>query len=163
MNEDLDRRFGVELNNATWNTLAAGGPAGDATDDERERFLYGAYASAFHWMRTSSATPANRVRGEHLVARAAIAVGLPDAGLRHARRCLELCELHPDAIEDWDLAFAEEATARALAAVGDVAAAREHLARATRLGTEIADDDDREVFFEEFGREPWFGLDPTGS
>lgn len=163
MAEDQHRHFGVELNNTTWNVLARGGLDVDATDDERERFLYGAYASAYHWMETPSATAANRIRGEHLVARAAIACGLVEAGLRHSRRCLELCELHPDAIEDWDLAFAREVMARALAAAGDVAAARDHLEAATRLGHAIADDDDREVFLEELAREPWFGLDPSGS
>ena len=62
---------------------------------------------------------ANHARGEHLVARAAIAVGLPDVSLRHARRCLELVEGHPDEMEDWDAPFAHEALARALAATGD--------------------------------------------
>lgn len=163
MAEDLHRAFGVELNNATWRGIAAGQPDAGSSDDARERFLYGAYASAFHWMEAQGATPANRVRAEHLVARAALAVGLADVGLRHARRCRELCDLHASGLEDWDLAFAEEALARALAAVGDLGAAREHLAAAARLGAEIADDDDREVFLEELGREPWFELDPAGS
>jgi len=163
MTEDLHRRFGVEFNNATWSDLAADQPGPDATDAERERFLYRAYASAYHWMETPTTTPANRARGEHLVARAAIAVGLPDVAVRHARRCRELCELHSDVVEDWDLAFAEEALARALAAAGDLVAAREHLELAGRLGGEIGDDDDREVFLDELAREPWFGLDPSGS
>lgn len=62
---------------------------------------------------------ANFARGEHLISRVAARLGDGDLALRHARRCLELVELHPDVMEDWDLAFAHEALARGLAAVGD--------------------------------------------
>jgi hypothetical protein len=156
--EDLNRRFGVDTNNETWKLLDEGPPGPDAPADERELFLYRAYASAFHWRQTDAATPANVARGEHLIARAAIAVGLPDVGLRHATRCLELCQTFPEAMEDWDPAFAEEAIARAHAAAGDLDEARSHRQRAAALGAAIAEDDDREVFLSELAREPWFGL-----
>jgi len=158
MTEDQHRRFGVECNNATWDVLASGGPGPDATRDELDLVLYRAYASAFHWMESPSATGANRVRAEHLVARTAVAVGLPRVAMRHAERCLELCGEHAEAIEDWDLAFAHEALARAAAAGGDTEGAARHHAEAARLGAAIADDGDREVFLSELARGPWFGL-----
>lgn len=158
MTEDLHRRFGVEANNETWRLLDAGGPDPDASRHERDRFLYRAYASAYHWMETPSGTVANQARGEHLIARAAIAVGLPHIALRHARRCLELCAANPDEVEDWDVAFAQEAIARAHAAAGDLELARQHRVRATHLGAAIGEADDREVFLAELAREPWFGL-----
>lgn len=158
MDSDLHRYFGVELNNATWSLLTAGGLPDDAPEPERARLLYGAYASLFHWMSTPSGTVANRVRGEHLVSRAATAVGLYQLGEDHARRCLELCVTYPMEVEDWDVAFAHEAVARATAGQGDLETARRHHAAATEAGAEIADPEDRRVFLEEFARGPWFGL-----
>ena len=159
MNEDLNRRRGVEMNNASWRLLSEGFPGPDATRDEQERFPYRAHASAYHWMETPSATPANRARGEHSIARAAVAVGLPEQGLLHALRCLELCRSHPGDVEDWDHAFAEEGIARALAASGDLDGAAAHHATAATLGAAIVDVEDREVFLEELGRGPWCWLD----
>ena len=158
MTEDLHRKFGIEGNNETWRLLDKGAPGPESPADERARFLYRAYSSAYHWMETPSGNPANRARGEHLIARAAIAVGLADVGLRHAERCLELCKEHPDLTEDWDVAFAEEVIARAHAAAGNMDAAREHRALAAGLGAAIADADDREVFLAELAKGPWFGL-----
>ena len=158
MTDDLHRQFGVEGNNETWRLLDAGPPGPDASAEERERFLYRAYSSAYHWMETPSTTPANRARGEHLIARAAIAVGQSEVALRHAERCLELCRDNPNVIEDWDVAFAEEAIARAHAAAGNMPSAGEHQKIAADLGAAIADDDDREVFLAELASEPWFGL-----
>lgn len=160
MPEDLHRKFGVEGNNETWRLLAEGGPGGDASQQDKARFLYRAFSSAYHWMESESATPINWARGEHLIARAAVAVGEGELALKHAQLCLELCQANSDASEDWDFAFAEEAIARAHALLGDSERATAHHGRAAGLGATIADDDDREVFLEELAREPWFGLVP---
>lgn len=156
MDPSEHRRLAVELNDATWDVLAAGGPPDD--DDARDRFLYGAYASAHHWSQAEGATVANRVRAEHLVARAAIATGRHLAGLDHAMRCLELCIAHGEEVEDWDFAFAHEAIARALAGLGRRRDARRQHRVAAARGAEIEDEQDRRVFMEEFARGPWFGL-----
>jgi hypothetical protein len=158
MTDDLHRRFGVEGNNTTWALLDEGGPGADAPRHEQDRFLYRAYASAYHWMETPSGTVANVARGEHLIARAAISVGRPELALRHARRCIELCEANPADVADWDLAFGVEALARALAAAGEPDAERQW-ERAHALGEAIVEDDDREVFLAELRREPWFGIE----
>ncbi len=158
MTEDLNRKLGVDLNNETWRLLEVGPPGPDAPAQERELFVYRAYACAYHWRQTPAATPANIARGEHLIARAAVAVGLVDVGLHHANRCLELCQAHPEAMQDWDEAFAEEAIARALAAQGSLDEARSHRQRAAALGAAIAEDGDREVFLTELARQPWFEL-----
>ncbi len=159
MTDDLHRQFGVDGNNETWRLLDAGLPGPDASAEERERFLYRAYSSAYHWMETPTATAATRARAEHLIARAAIAIGQAEQALGHAERCLELCRENPDVTEDWDEAFAEEAIARARAAAGDMSSAADHHKIATDLGAAIADDEDREVFLTELAREPWFGLE----
>lgn len=155
---DVHRWFGVNLNNRTWAALDTGTPDGSAPAHHREQLLYGAYAAAYHWLQVG--TPIHQARAEHLIARTAVRVGRPDVALHHARRCQELVEAHPDLAEDWDVAFAHEALARALAAAGDRDAARRALATARRLGDAIAGDEDREVFVAELGKGEWFGLDP---
>ena len=158
MTSDEHRRIGVDLNNSTWTTLAAGGLPPGASADDYDRLLYGAYASLFHWMNVTEATVANRARGEHLVSRAATATGRFVAALDHGMRCLELCVENPDDVEDWDVAFAYEAIARALAGLGKLRDARRQHRVAADRGAAIVDEEDRKVFLEEFARGPWFGL-----
>lgn len=152
---DMHRWFGVEFNNEVWALIDDGiGP--DSPQSDKDVVLYGAYASARHWAECG--TVANRARGEHAIARAAIAVGLPDVALRHARTCLALVEDHADAMADWDAPFAHEALARALAATGDVEGGRVHRETAVRLTAACTDPGDREVLEAELARAPWFGL-----
>ena len=158
MDASEHRRLGVDLNNATWKVLAAGGPGPTASTDELDNLLYGAYASAYHWRHAEGSTVANRARGEHLISRTATGVGRFIAGLDHGMRCLELCVENPDAVEDWDYAFAYEAIARALAGLGKRRDARKQKAIAEERGKAIADEEDRKAFLEEFAREPWFGI-----
>ena len=70
MTDDLNRTLGVEMNNETWRLLDAGPPGPDSPAEERERFLYRAYAAAYHWRAAPAVTPANVARAEHLIARA---------------------------------------------------------------------------------------------
>ena len=151
------RAVAVHLNNAVWNRLAAGDLTEASDAGERQELLYAAYASTYHWIQAGTA--ANRARGEHLISRVASRVGEVDIAFRHALRCLDLVESHPEVMESWDLGFALEALARAQAGLGDVAAARSTLERALQATSEITDDDDRAVLDEELRREPWFGLE----
>jgi len=152
---DMHRWFGVELNNEVWDLLD-GGVGPDSPQTDQDLVLYGAFASARHWLEAG--TVANQARAEHLVARAAVAVGEHALALTHARRCLSLVEADPGEMSDWDAPFAHEALARALAATGDVDAARVHRRRAVELTRALADPADREILDAELGRDPWFGL-----
>ena len=69
-------------------------------------------------------------------------------------RCLELCVENPDDVEDWDVAFAYEAIARALAGLGKLRDARRQHRVAADRGAAIVDEEDRKVFLEEFARDP---------
>jgi hypothetical protein len=71
------------------------------------------------------------------------AAGQPEGALHHARRCLFLVENHPEEMEDWDLAGAHEALARAHLAAGEVEEARRHLMLGRAEAATIADPDDR--------------------
>ncbi len=153
---DMHRWFGVEFNNEVWELIHAG-ISPDSPQPDRDLVLYGAFASARHWHECG--TVANAARAEHLIARAALAVGLHDVALRHAEGCVSLVEEHPSEMADWDGVFAREAFARALAATGDVEAARKQREIALRLLAEVADPEDRAVCETELSRPPWFGLE----
>src|SRR5262249_49766206 len=105
---DLHRWFGVELNNGTWDLIEQA-VTPDSPPEDGEQVLYGAYAATYHWIQVGTA--ANHARGEYLIHAAAIAVGLPDVALRHALRCAEITEAHPDVVNAFDRACAAEALA----------------------------------------------------
>jgi hypothetical protein len=72
-------------------------------------------------------------------------LGRAEPALYHARRCLELCEANPDALEDWDLPFAYEALARAYLTAGETEEAAAAEARARELAAAVGGDKDREI------------------
>jgi hypothetical protein len=154
------RRLGAELNNRVWDVLETGVVGPDSPADEREDLLYAAYASAHHWRQVG--TPANRARAEHLVSRAATQVGLFEVAVRHAHRCLDIVAANPDAMEDWDLAFALEALARAQAGSGSTDEAHATYTRAVTVTRAIGDPEDRGVLEEQLRSGPWFGIAPSG-
>jgi hypothetical protein len=148
---DLHRWFGVELNNGTWDALG-NGLSEHSPRIERERALYAAYASTYHWMHAG--TVANHGRGEYMIASVAVATGLLDVAVRHAARYAELIDAHPAAFADWDRAFAAEALARVASRSGQPDAEKLK-AEATRAIDAIADPEDRRVCSERLAAAPW--------
>lgn len=128
------RRHAVHCNNSTWEMVEA-----ERTPANDEEMLRRAYASAYHWQRAEGYGPANEARAVWLLAKVQLLAGHPDASLRYAEACMAQCRDH--GLDDFDLAYAYEARARALAALGrlDEAAADWAAAKAVP----IADDDDR--------------------
>jgi hypothetical protein len=149
--KDLNRWFGVELNNSTWD-LIDNGLSEQSPRPEREQALYAAYAATYHWMQAG--TVANHGRGEHLIATVAVATGLLDVASRHAGRYAELIEEHPAAFADWDRAFAAEVLARVAARRGSPAA-RRLKAEAHRLADAVQDAEDRRICLERLDAAPW--------
>jgi len=150
----LHKRFAIDLNNGTYGAIEALGPDSTATD--RDKVLYGAIASTYHWLQVGN--EANHARGEYLIAKAALGVGDNPFALQHARRCIELIEAHPGVMDDWDAPFGYEVLARALAGTGDTAGAEVALAEHARLTELVADPEDREVIVSSLDEPPWFGL-----
>jgi len=154
----MHRWFGVEFNNECWELIDSGLDAAGSADD-RDALLYGAYAAARHWSEAGGTI--HRARAEHLISRAELLVGTPQAALEHARRCVDLLATEPDDVQDWDAPFGQEALARALAATGDRRAGLEHRRRAVQLTAALADPQDRQILEAELARPPWFELDRT--
>jgi hypothetical protein len=114
----------------------------ERTSEQDDELIDTAHASAYHWLQVG--TPANRARSQWQLSRVYVVLGRPEPALHHARRCLAWCESHPEALEDWDLAYAHEALARAHALAGDAEEARRHAARARELAAGVAGAKDRE-------------------
>ena len=131
-----ERQLGVDLFNKTWTLLGKEGRTREADDE----LLHCAHASAYHWQQVG--TQANRARSEWQCSRVNAVLGLAEAALRHAYRCLELVEGAPAEMEQFDLPAAYEALARAHAVAGEAAEAKRYLelGRAAAAGIEDADD-----------------------
>jgi hypothetical protein len=138
MEPEEHRRLGVDLFNKTWALMRRS----DRTPEDDDELLHCAHASAYHWLQVG--TQANRARSEWLCSRVYTVLALPEPALRHARRCLELVESAPQEMEDWDLAAAHEAVARAYATAGDPDQARRHLELGRGALDRIADAEDRQ-------------------
>jgi hypothetical protein len=148
---DLNRWFGVELNNGTWD-LIDNGLSQQSPRAEQDLALYAAYASTYHWMQAG--TVANQGRGEHLIATVAVATGLLDEAGRHAGRYAELIADHPAAFADWDRAAAAEALARVASMKGGPDAGQLK-AEAQRLAEAVENPEDRRISLERLAAPPW--------
>lgn len=139
------RTLGVDLFNKTWTLMEK--PT--RTPEEDDEMIHCAHASAYHWQQVG--TRANRARSEWQCSRVHAILGQSEQALYHARRCHENAAANEDgSMEDWDLAGAYEALARAHLAAGH----REEAAHWAQLGREttaaLADDEERKVFEADF-------------
>lgn len=146
----LHREQGIDTNQETWALLGDDGRS--AADDER--MVHTAHASAYHWGIAGDA--ANHARGEWLCSHVYAVIGRAEPALHHARLCLAITEEH--GLVDFDLAYAHEAVARALALAGQPDEARRHLAAAKSV--EVADAEDRAIVEADLAAPPWYGLSP---
>lgn len=111
------------------------------TAEDDDRMIHAAHASRYHWGQVPEATPANLARGEWQISRVYTVLGRAEPALHRTRRVLAICER--GGVEDWDLAFALEALARAYAVAGDAARARQYTDRALAAAGDILDEADR--------------------
>ena len=130
------RAQAVECNNSTWEMIEA-----ERTPENDEEMLRRAYASSYHWARAARRGPANDARAAWLLAKVQLLVGQPALSLRYADRCMSACQEH--GLADFDLAYAYEARARALKALGDDEGAAQNMEAAKSVP--IAEDEDRKI------------------
>ena len=138
MTPEEERRLAVDLFNRAWTLMEL--PA--RTPEQDDELIDTAHASAYHWLQVGTA--ANRARSQWQLSRVYVVLGRSEPALHHARRCLAWCEANPEALEDWDLAYAHEALARAHALAGESEEAGRHAAVARELAADVAGAEDRE-------------------
>jgi len=126
------RQVGVDLFNEVWRLVKS--------REDDDRMIHAAHASRFHWGEAPECKPENLARGEWQVSRVYTVVGLAEPALRHAHRCLDICEAN--GLADWDLAYAYEAIARAYKTAGKEPEANAYKKLAAEAT--IADPEDRE-------------------
>jgi uncharacterized protein YndB with AHSA1/START domain len=130
------RAQAIECNNSTWEMIEA-----ERTPANDEEMLRRAYASTYHWARAVRRGPANEARGAWLLAKVQLLAGQPELSLRYADQCMAVCQEH--GLADFDLAYAHEARARALRALGDDIAAAQSWEMAKSVP--IADAEDQAI------------------
>jgi hypothetical protein len=126
------RQLGVDLFNEVWRLMRS--------REDDDRMIHAAHASRFHWGEAPECKPENLARGEWQVSRVYTVAGLAEPALWHAHRCLDICEAN--GLEDWDLAYAFEAVARAYKTAGKDPEAEAYKKLAAE--TPVADAGDRE-------------------
>jgi uncharacterized protein YndB with AHSA1/START domain len=141
------RSQAITANNSVWELLDSDSPA-------PTELLGRAYAASYHWARASGRGPENAARAAWLLSRCHVVLGNGALALHHADECAAVVAAAD--LRDFDLGYAHEARARALAALGrnDEAAAELAAARAV----EVADDEDRKIFVSDLEAPPWFDL-----
>jgi len=148
------RRLAIEANNSAWELL----DGRVHTPEETDELLGRAYAAAYHWQRAADRRPENSARASWLLSRCHVVLGHGELALHHADRCTQV--VAEAGLQDFDLAYAHEARARALACLGRRDEAERELTAAWAV--EVAEAEDREVVEADLGAEPWFGLTETG-
>jgi hypothetical protein len=139
--EDIHRKFAVNCFNGTWDLIEKS----DRTPEDNARMIHMAHASRFHWGEIG--TELNFARGDWQISRVYAILGEGHNALKYAQSCLHICE--ENGFDDFDLAFAYEATARAFAVLGDQKMLDQHLELAKKTGETIAKEDDKKYFLSE--------------
>lgn len=142
------RTLAVAAFNSTWDLL-------DVADDERseeqnEEMLRRAYAAAYHWQRAEGYTSVNEARSLWMLSRVWRAIENGPQALHYAHRCLAVTE-EADLV-DFDLAYALDAMARALAMTGKTDEARTWWERA--MAVDMQNDEDRQQLLSDIGTAP---------
>jgi tetratricopeptide (TPR) repeat protein len=149
---EAHRFFAIQFNGQTWDLL----DKPERSKEEDELMVYSAHASCRHWLEAG--TGVHHQRGEWMIARVYSVLGLGEAALRHAERCLELTEEHADLVEDFDQAFAYESVARAHAVAGNREQALQYIELAHQAGEAIEADENKKIFVGDFDGGDWHGL-----
>lgn len=136
--------FAKETFNSIWGLLEKP----DRTPEEDREMLLAAFASLYHWRKAGTAV--HEQRGSWMISRVYQTLGNPEGALDWARRCLEISEDFPSEMEDFDLAYAQEALARAYALSGEEQKSLTHWKQAVELGERINDPEDKKIFLADF-------------
>ena len=148
MTPSMHRALAVAAFNSTWDILEVG-------DDERsadatEEMVRRAYAAAYHWQRAEGYTTVNEARSLWMLSRVWRASGNGDLALHYAQRCWAVTE--ESNLIDFDLAYACDAMARALAMTGRSSEAFQWWERA--MAVEVKNDGDRQQLLSDIGIAP---------
>jgi hypothetical protein len=150
--EEAHRRFAKSCNQRVWELL----DSTPRTPAMSEEMLLAAQASLYHWQQIGS--PLNVQRGHWLLAHVYCVLREPSGAMKHATRCIELTKTHMADMKDFDIGYAFEAMARTYALLGDMMQAKEYYDMALRVGQDIKNPVDKDIFMADFSKGEWFGV-----
>jgi hypothetical protein len=150
--DEAHLKFAKQTNGKTWELLTKP----NRSAQESAEMIEAAYTSLYHWRLVGTAV--NLQRGEWLIARVFTVLGQAEPALRYAERCLDLASAHHNLMEDFDIAFAYEGMARALALNTKIDKAKKFWTQARAAGNQIADAEDKKIFDEDFAGGDWYGV-----
>ncbi|MFX0028705.1 MAG: hypothetical protein ACFE8B_05820 [Candidatus Hermodarchaeota archaeon] len=151
----LHEKLAKDTFNKTWDFL----DQKDRSKEDDLNMLYSAHASRYHWgvlVDEGKGTALNLQRGEWMLSHVYTILERGEPALFHAKICLDLTENHN--IEDFDLAFAYEAIARASALVKNENDFKKFFKLAKEAAEKIKKKDDKDYFLGELEGGNWFGL-----
>jgi hypothetical protein len=135
------KKLAKSLFNQVWDLLEKE----KRTEEEDDKMVHAAHASRYHWGEIG--TPITFERGEWQISRVYSTLNRPESAIFHAQRCLDICL--KNGIEDFDIAFAYEALARAYAVNGDKNNHKIFFKLGEQAAKNIKKEDDREYFITE--------------
>ena len=138
---EIQRKYAVDLFNLTWDLMEKS----NRSQAETDQMIHAAHASRYHWGVVGQ--PVDLARGEWQVSRVYAILHRSEPCLYHAQRCLQITL--ENNLQDFDLAFAYEAMARACHMAGNVTESEKYMSLAREAGQAIKDQTDREYFFTE--------------
>jgi hypothetical protein len=152
--EEAHEMFAKTFNGRVWELLEQ--PERNPTEDEELMLAHS--ASFYHWRHVGTAV--HEQRGRWLFSRIFTVLDRPEDALEQAEMCMALTKANPEAMADFDVAYAHEALARSHAQLGHHKIAGEHFARAREHGEAIADAEDQEIFMGDLEAGDWYGIAP---
>ena len=142
------RTLAVAAFNSTWDLLDVA--YDERSEEQNEEMLRRAYAAAYLWQRAEGYTSVNEARSLWMLSRVWRAIGNGPQALHYAQKCLAVTE--EANLVDFDLAYALDAMARALAMTGRADEARTWWERA--MAVEVQNDGDRRQLLSDIGTAP---------
>jgi hypothetical protein len=136
LDRETERRLAAALYNDTWRLIEMRSRRPEQDDE----MLHAAHASRYHWGRVGESV--NLARGEWLCSRVYAVLHRAEPAIWHAHRCLEILSEFGSG-ENWDVAAAYEALARAYSVAGNKPETKAWLEKGREALDSIYDLDDR--------------------
>ena len=148
--KEAHKHFAITLFNKVWDLMEKK----DRTDEDDELMVHAAHTSAYHWLQVG--TEVNFQRSAWQIARVYTILGNKPMALHYAQQCYDMTTEND--LQDFDLAFAFEAMARAFALNGMKEDFEHFHQLAAEASEQIGEIEDKEVFLKDLDTAPWFGM-----
>lgn len=116
--------------------------------DEKQQLIHATHASCFHW--SIAGGKVHQQRANWLLSRVYVVVDDAPQALKYAQVCLDLTKTYVREMQDFDLAYAYEAMARASFMNKRSGDGVRFLRQAKKMGDKIHQEEDKNIFFSDF-------------